>query len=365
MSRCSVCFKENPTTKLKTVGDQTVCSLTCVGLLKSNTRDACGYCKRPVWKDNYYKLKNKYYCSELCVDKIINEMNIAKDSKSIKYFHENIFNNNDKFILKNSNQLREEVLRFYKDFQFDKIDNDDYSRKKEAYKNKRSNLKENTFFSDYNNNNNNSNNSNNIDFVINHKIINRRKANLNLREIIEKSTNNSKNKYYINRPASSYQLTAIKKALTFTNTKEEDEEKSQLKHRVKTIKEYDNKKYYTQTEYKDRYDKGFNFSSNYLEYNIARKLTQSNPKKEKDEELSERKINPKKSHFNLFQTPKNSKGMSYINLTKNSNLVNSNNKNRSNNSCANCGNKFGHISILDRKGNAFCSNSCKDEFYKK
>ena len=274
MSRCSVCFKENPTTKLKTVGDQTVCSLICVGLLKSNTRDACGYCKRPVWKDNYYKLKNRYYCSELCIDQIINEMNITKNSKSIKYFHENIFNSNDKFILKNSNQLREEVLRFYKDFQFDKMDNDDYTRKKEAYKNKRSNLKENTFFSDYNDSNNN------LDIVINHKIINRRKANLNLKEIIEKSNNNSKSKYYINRPASSYQLTALKKALTFTNTKE-DEEKSQLKHRVKNIENYEDKKYYTQTEYKDRYDKDCNFSSNNLQYKIARKLTQSNTKKKR------------------------------------------------------------------------------------
>ena len=161
-----------------------------MGLLKPNTRDACGYCKRPVWKDNYYKLKNKYYCSELCIDKIMNEMNITQDSKSIQCFHENIFKDNDNYILKNSNQLREEVLRFYKDFQFDKIDDNDYKRKKEAYKNKRSNIKENTFFSDYNNS------CNNIDIVINHKIINRRKAsNLNLKEIIEKSSNNSKTNY--------------------------------------------------------------------------------------------------------------------------------------------------------------------------
>jgi len=359
MNRCSVCFKENPTTKLKTVGDQIVCSLTCVGLLKSNTRDACGYCKRPVWKDSYYKLKNRYYCSELCIDKILNEMNITQDSKSIQYFHENIFNNNDKYILKNSNQLREEVLRFYKDFQFDKNDYDDYIRKKEAYKNKRNNLKENTFSSDYNNN---------FDIIINHKIINRRKAsNLNLKEIIEKGNNNSNTKYYINRPASSNQLTAIKKALTFSNMKE-DEEKSQLKHRVKKVEKKEDKKYFTQTEYKDRYTKGFNFSSNNLKYNLDKQLIQSNnTKNEKNDELSDRKIYPKNSDFNLFQTPKVSKGMSYLNLTKNSNsnLVKSNNKIRSINNCANCGNKFGHISILDRKGNAFCSNSCKDEFNKK
>lgn len=360
MSRCSVCFKENPTNKLKTVGDQTVCSLTCVGLLKSNNRDACSYCKRPVWKDNYYKLKNKYYCSEICIDKIINEMNITQDSNSIQYFHENIFKENDNYILKHSNQLREEVLRFYKDFQFDKIDDNDYKRKKEAYKNKRNNLKENIFFSDYNNSNNS---SNNIDIVINHKIINRRKAsNMNLKEIIEKSSNNSKNKYYINRPASSNQLNALKKTFTFTNVKE-DEEKSQLKHRAKKIEKIDDKKFYTQTEYKDRYDKHFNFSSNNLKYNLGGRLTQSNTKNDKDDGLTDRKIYPKNSDFNLFQTPK--KGMSYINLTKNSNLVRSNNKIKSINNCANCGNVFGHISILDRKGNSFCSNKCKDEFNKK
>ena len=346
MSRCSVCFKENPTNKLKTVGDQAVCSLTCVGLLKANTRDACGYCKRPVWKDNYYKLKNRYYCSELCIDKIINEMNIAQDSKSIQYFHENIFNNNDNYTLKNSNQLREEVLRFFKDFQFDKNYDDDYNRKKEAYKNKRSNLKENTFFSDYNN-------SNNIDIVINHKIINRRKAsNLNLKEIIE-SSNNSKTKYYINRPASSNHLTAIKKALTFTSIKE-DEENSQLKHRVKRIEKNDDKKYYTQTEYKDRYDKDFHFSSNNLKFNLGNTFTQSNTKNDKNGGLTDRKNYPKNSDFTLFQTPKSSKGISYINLSKNSNVTKTNNKIKTMNNCANCGNKFGHISILDRKGHAFC-----------
>jgi hypothetical protein len=349
MSRCSVCFKENPTNKLKTVGDQIVCSLTCVGLLKSNTRDACSYCKRPVWKDNYYRFNNRYYCSELCIDKILNEMNTTQDSKSIQYFHENIFNNKNNYILKSSNQLREEVLRFYKDFQFDKIDDNDYKNKNEVYKNKRINLKENIVSSDYNNS---------IDIVVNHKIINRRKAsNLNLKEIIEKNSSHSKSKYYINRPSSSNQLTAIKKAFTFTNMKE-DEEKSQLKHRVNNIQKYEDKKYYTQTEYKDKYNKVFNFSSNNLPYNFGNTLVQSNNKNDNNDKLDNKKAYPKNSNFNLFQTPK--KGVSYINLTKNSSVGKS-----SINNCANCGNKFGNISILDRKGNSFCSNKCKDEFNKK
>lgn len=356
MSRCSVCFKENPTNKLKTVGDQTVCSLTCVGLLKPNIRDSCGYCKRPVWKDNYYKLKGRYYCSELCIDKVINEMNIAQDSKSIQYFHENIFNNNDNYILKNSNQLREEVLRFYKDFQFNTFDDDDYSRKKEAYKIKRTNANENIFFSDSNYNYNNN------DFVINHKIISRKKASdANLKEIIENNLINAKAKYYINRPASTNQLTDVKKALTFTRLKE-NEGKNQLKNRVKLIETYGDKMYYTQTDYKERHSKDF-FSANNLPSNLGNRLTHSNTKKDTNDGLTEKKVNSKNTEY-IFQTPKTSKGHSYLNISKNSNLSKSNNK-KNGNDCANCGNNIGHISILDRKGNSFCSNSCKDEFLKK
>ncbi len=126
MSFCAVCFKNNSIKNLKTIGDQIVCSISCAGLLKSNEKDTCDYCYRPVWIDNYYKINNKYYCSDFCKDAIIQELKIPNDSKSIHHFHENIFSdNNENILLKNSKQLREEVLKFYKDFHFDTIQDED------------------------------------------------------------------------------------------------------------------------------------------------------------------------------------------------------------------------------------------------
>ena len=125
MTHCSVCFKDNIISKFRTIGDQIVCSLACIGLLNSNEKDSCDYCHRPVWRDSYYKVNNKFYCTEICKDKIISDLKIPYDSKSIQYFQENIFfNDNNKNSISNlinSRQLREEVLKFYKDFQFDTI----------------------------------------------------------------------------------------------------------------------------------------------------------------------------------------------------------------------------------------------------
>jgi len=57
MTHCSVCFKDNIISKFRTIGDQIVCSLACIGLLNSNEKDSCDYCHRPVWRDSYYKVK--------------------------------------------------------------------------------------------------------------------------------------------------------------------------------------------------------------------------------------------------------------------------------------------------------------------
>ena len=95
MAHCSACFKDNIISKLRTIGDQIVCSLACVGLLNSNEKDSCDYCHRPVWRDSYYIVNNKFYCTEICKDKIISELKIPYDSKSIQYFQENIFFNDN------------------------------------------------------------------------------------------------------------------------------------------------------------------------------------------------------------------------------------------------------------------------------
>ena len=123
MPQCPICYKEIYSSKLKTVGDQIVCSLSCVGLLNGNELDSCYYCKRPVWRDNYYKIDNKICCSEFCRDIISEKLNIPKNSNLIKHFNENIFININPASLQNTKELREEVLRVYNDFQFD-IDED-------------------------------------------------------------------------------------------------------------------------------------------------------------------------------------------------------------------------------------------------
>ena len=133
MIQCPVCYREIYSSKLKTIGDQIVCSLSCISYLYSNEKDACDYCKRPVWKDNYYQIKGKNYCSEWCKNYIIKELNIPHDDDSIKHFTENTFIDTAPIALKNTKQLREEVLKVINDFEFDKIDdlNENENEKKE------------------------------------------------------------------------------------------------------------------------------------------------------------------------------------------------------------------------------------------
>ena len=123
MPQCPICYKEISSSNLKTIGNQIVCSLSCVGLLYGNEKDSCYYCKRPVWIDNYYKIDNKVCCSEYCRDVIAEQLNIQNNSNMIKHFHENIFNKINPTFLENTKQLRQEVLKFYNDFHFD-IDED-------------------------------------------------------------------------------------------------------------------------------------------------------------------------------------------------------------------------------------------------
>ena len=142
MIQCPVCYREIYSSKLKTIGDQVVCSLSCITYLYSNEKDACDYCKRPVWKDNYYQVKGKNYCSEWCKNYIIEELNIPQNDESIKHFTENTFIDTAPIALKNTKQLREEVLKVINDFEFDKIDdlnekeNEKEKEKKEEKENK-------------------------------------------------------------------------------------------------------------------------------------------------------------------------------------------------------------------------------------
>ena len=113
---CAVCQKELISLELKTVANQCVCCLSCVGLLHSISEDACDFCYRPVWKDNYFTLNKKYYCSENCKEKKIKQMlseKLITDAINIKEQH----HQDEKIYISSpqtdSKKLREEALEIF------------------------------------------------------------------------------------------------------------------------------------------------------------------------------------------------------------------------------------------------------------
>ena len=86
-SLCCVCNKNYASDDLSTIGNQSVCCLSCVGLLKANKKDSCKYCQMPVWKDNYYEIDNFFLCSEKCKNIIQDKLLKEKNEKYIKFHH--------------------------------------------------------------------------------------------------------------------------------------------------------------------------------------------------------------------------------------------------------------------------------------
>ena len=117
---CNVCSREINSPFFETIGNQFVCCLACVGLLEPNNEDKCNQCQRPVWKDNYYIIQSKNYCSEKC-KKIAVKKYLKKNSKiknvNIKHIQNEYFRNDSP--TKNLQELRKEVKELYNDFQFD------------------------------------------------------------------------------------------------------------------------------------------------------------------------------------------------------------------------------------------------------
>ena len=117
---CNVCSRDINSPFLETIGNQFVCCLSCVGLLESNNEDKCNQCHRPVWKDNYYIIHSKYYCSEKCkiiaVKKYLKK-NINIKNVNIKHIQNEYFRNDSP--TKNLKELRKEVRELFHDFKFD------------------------------------------------------------------------------------------------------------------------------------------------------------------------------------------------------------------------------------------------------
>jgi len=142
---CNVCSREINSPFLETVGNQFVCCLSCVGLLESNNEDKCNQCQRPVWKDNYYIIHSKYYCSEKCkiiaVKKYLKKNNKIKNV-NIKHIQNEYFTNYSPS--KKIKELRKEVRELYNDFKFDESNTIKSSENSSDKKSNDNNLKENS-----------------------------------------------------------------------------------------------------------------------------------------------------------------------------------------------------------------------------
>lgn len=385
MPQCPVCYKDIYSSKLKTIGDQMVCSLSCVGLLNGNETDSCQYCKRPVWKDNYYKINNKICCSEFCRDTILEKLNIPKNSNIIKHFQENIFMNINPTILKNTKQLREEVLKVYNDFQFDIIEDpnenqnsiekeknndkrkeiNDISDELNKYNKYNRNIKEHKSASDLKeylkkNNHNYLLKSSDIDLYhskyIRKNIINkiRNKVSENNDWIMDKNNyNKNKDKFY---DTNNYIVKKSYNNIKNSNNKiNEDKNKEKISDPDENINKYYSNDYYN---YYNIYDKEIDYdyykdSNRTIDNNNANSYYFDNYNKINSNELKNRNYN--------YSNDING----YSNYTQ-KNILKLNRKNNSTSKktkmCKTCLKNLGSITFLDRNGNTFCSDNCKYEF---
>lgn len=338
-----------------------VCSLSCVGLLKANEKDSCHYCKRPVWKDNYYKINNNIYCSDICKDLILPELKIPKDSEKINHFNNKAFISINPIILKNTMQLREEVLKVYNDFKFDRIE--DSNEKINQFENKQNNIK-------------------NVNNKEEKKIFNDKEYKLkielnNINNKCGKTISTRKNViHYIDKEISKENdLTNDK----INNVSSVSKEKSYQKNDYTVKKTYtfntqNNKNnilydYKTNSKYKvpvrlniNKYESHYTFNKHNYGYNKT--IKKESEKVNKDNNLDINDYTQKYNNTN--QSLSNNNEISNINrnYSNDKNGYKSNISNPYNNYklCKSCLGKIGNIKFLDRDGNNFCSDKCKKEF---
>ena len=382
MTFCNVCNKGNISGDLTTIGNQSVCCLSCVGLLKSNKKDACSCCGRPVWKDNYYEIDNLYFCSEKCKNKI--QEKIIKE-KGVKYIKIRHFNEEKYY-----KESPKNIQKFIKE---EKIQNNFYEQNNEVYESNEWN--KNSFIqkeSDTNENNNNKKDSMKISYRI-EKSIHKKNIYSN-----NNNNNNYSNNYKIPKKNSLKNKKKEKKNLIKNMIKyfREDKiysNKNNKKYEIKTNNKKQNKHSLNKKEQNNINNHNFPSLPN-LNYNKS-SMNSINIKEEnpfifqninKEEIKKEIRSNTLKNenHYN-----KNTIGYSYSNLyifnpirkTENFDIIKKNsypidsltfpidsltmpngNKNTSVNCCNNC-----RKPIIIRNSNThkdFCSINCRNEYYK-
>ena len=425
MIQCPVCYREIYSSKLKTIGDQVVCSLSCISYLYSNEKDVCDYCQRPVWKDNYYQIKGKNYCSEWCKNYIIEELNIPQDDDSIKHFTENTFIDTAPIELKNTKQLREEVLKVINDFEFDKIDDlneneNDNEKKKEKeneciqsikkeknykkieinkykarfinenksdshFEKKATNIRE--YKSAHNLNSYLKNKKDYLSSINEDNIKNKQIMNIgnyipkgkfssfnNISDYWSPNGNISNNNNYNNGKSSrdkSYEINGnmIKKTILSNN------KRSEIKNNNTPKKQDSNKRY--SKRYQDYYNTNYynNHYSNDYYYNSKKVNKTINDDNYNDHYIydynninqyliNNSELSNRKKNYNLT-----SNLIGYNNyFNKNGMHINKINNpvklNIRKNICKTCYKNIGNVKFLDRNGNCFCSDSCKTEYQK-
>ena len=90
-------------------------------MLHSNEIDKCEICRRPVWKDNYYIVESKYYCSDNCHKKAVkkyNKENILTKNLNINHIK------NEYFRMQSISELRKEKKELYAECDLEPEDND-------------------------------------------------------------------------------------------------------------------------------------------------------------------------------------------------------------------------------------------------
>ena len=219
MPSCTVCDKDYISEDLTTIGNQSVCCLSCVGLLKANIHDACSYCGRPVWKDNYYEIDNSFFCSEKCKNITQERLIKEKGVKYIKFRHfkeEKYYNESPKD--KPMNKRRENNNEIINDEEnisneFNKnyfIENNEWNKK--SFIQKESNYED-----DHNNSKENLKISYKIDVSIHEKNINESKARENNHKKQEEKEQKEQNEQKEQKEQKDTLIKSMKKYFKATN----------------------------------------------------------------------------------------------------------------------------------------------------